>query len=178
MANLAKQSTVDSVLSLLGESANFVLVKHEATTHQSLEQLRREIRKSGGRVRVIKNTLFEKALAKKAAGDTALQSFVEQAFPLKDSTALITMDADYAATLAAFHKFAKGNKTMSFRLGVLDNTVYVSSDLEKIAQLPSKQELIAKLIGGLKAAPYKLTYAMKFNVSKLTLVLKERAKQN
>jgi len=177
MANINKTQNVDTILTLLADSPNFVLFRHESTTHQALEELRRELKKTGSKVRIVKNTLFEKALQKKSQGDALFTEFVQEAFPLRQSTALITIGDDYAATLASFAKFAKSNKTISFRLGVLDNTVYLGENLQKIALLPSKEELIAKLIGGLKASPYKLTYAMKFNITKLTLTLKERAKQ-
>ena len=177
MANVAKQQEVTTLVELLDKTPHFVLVKYEATTHKALEELRRELAKSGATLRVIKNTLFEKALARKANTDPAMQQFVSEVFPLKDQTAVLAMSDDYATPLSAFFKFTKNQPTLSFRAGVLDNTVYVSSDLQKIATLPSKEQLIAKLIGGLKSSPYKLTYAMKFNITKLTLVLKERAKQ-
>lgn len=177
MARIAKQEEVSSLIELLDKSPHFVLVKYEATTHKALEELRSELRKTSASVRVIKNTLFEKAVSRKSTGDSAYSTFVSEVFPLKEQSALITCGDDYAATLSTFFKFTKNNPTLSFKFGLIDNTVYVSADLEKIAKLPSKGELMAKLIGGLKSPAYQMTYAMKFNITKLTLVLKERAKQ-
>ncbi len=102
---------------------------------------------------------------------------VQKVFPLKESTAVLTLGEDYAKGLKAFHTFAKKDTTLSFKVGILDKTVYMNAELEKIAILPGKEELIAKLIGGLKSPSSKLVYALKFNITKLTLVLKERAKQ-
>lgn len=178
MAHIAKQQEVDTLIELLDKTPHFALIKYEATTHKALEELRAELRKSGASLRVIKNTLFEKALSRKATGDQVYRDFVTQVFPLKEQTALISCGEDYAGALASFFKFTKNQPSLSFKFGVVDGTVYMSSDLEKIAKLPSKEELMAKLIGGMKSPSYKLTYAMKFNITKLTLVLKERAKQS
>ena len=68
-------------------------------------------------------------------------------------------------------------ETLSFKFGILDNALYMGPELEKIAKLPGKDQLIAMVIGGLKSPSSKLVYNMKFSITKLTLVLKERAKQ-
>lgn len=177
MANQKNTTEVQALTELLNESPHFALIKFEKTTHKALEELRRELRKTNTRVRVVKNTLFEKTIDKLLIDRHEFTDLKKKVFPMKESTAVITMSGDYSEGLSTFFKFAKKNGTLSFKFGVLDNAVYLGPDLEKIAKLPGKAELIAKLIGGLKSGPYKLTYAMKFNVTKLTLVLKERAKQ-
>lgn len=177
MANTKKTTEVQELTTLLKESPHFALIKFDKTTHKALEQLRKDLRKSKTKVRVVKNTLFEKTVDKLINERKELNELKSKVFPLKESTAVITMEGDYAEGLGAFYKFAKVDKTVSFKFGILDNTVYLEPDLNKIAQLPGRDQLIAKLIGGLKASPYKLTYAMKFNITKLTLTLKERAKQ-
>lgn len=177
MANQTKKTQVDALVELLNSAPNFALIKYEKTKHKSLEELRLGLKEQNSKIRVVKNTLLQKALQTQAKSKKELVELVTKIFPLKESTAVLTLGDDYAKGLKAFHTFAKKDATVSFKIGILDNSMYLGEDLQKIAVLPSKAELIAKLIGGLKSPSSKLVYAMKFNISKLTLVLKERAKQ-
>ena len=177
MANQTKKTQVSSLVELLNSTPNFALVKYEKTKHKSLEELRHNLKENQAQIRVVKNTLLQKALQTKAESNKEVTELVEKIFPLRESTAILTLNEDYAKALKAFHTFVKKDATLSFKIGLLDSTVYLADELQKIATLPSKEELIAKLIGGLKSPSSKLVYALKFNISKLTLVLKERAKQ-
>lgn len=178
MANQAKKTQVTELNDLLSSAAHFALIKYEKTKHKSLEDLRKSLRDSSAQIRVVKNTLIQKSLETQSVSRAELKDLVAKAFPLKESTAVLTLGEDYAKGLKAFHAFAKKDSTLSFKIGVLDNTVYLAPELQKIATLPGKEELIAKVIGGLKSPSSKLVYALKFNITKLTLVLKERAKQS
>lgn len=177
MANLKKTEQVESLISLLRSKSHFALLSFEGTKHKALEQLRKDLRSSNAQVNVTKNTLFEKAILKLASEKKELAELSKKLFPLKKNSALLMLDTDYAAGLSTFFKFAKKDKTIGFKFGLLDSTIYLAPELEKIAQLPGKDQLIAKVIGGMKSPSFKLVYSMKFNISKLTLVLKERAKQ-
>lgn len=177
MASQKKTTEVQELTDLLNNASHFALIKFDKTTHKSLEELRRELRKSKTTVRVVKNTLFEKTIDKLISEKKELEELKRKVFPLKESTAVITLEGDYSEGLSAFFKFAKKDPTLTFKFGILDSTVYLGPELEKIAKLPGRDQLIAKLIGGLKSAPYHLTYTMKFSITKLTLTLKERAKQ-
>ena len=64
MVNNLKKNQVDSILQLVKKNPNILLVKIGKTTHQSLETLRKELRKSNSKIKVIKNTLFEKSINK------------------------------------------------------------------------------------------------------------------
>lgn len=178
MANLAKKTQVEELTTILSNAPHFALVKYEKTTHKSLEELRRNLRDSSAKIRVVKNTLIQKALESRSTTKTEMKELISKVFPLKESTAILTLGEDYAKGLKVFHTFAKKDSTLSFKAGILDNTIYLDAELQKIATLPGKDELIAKVIGGLKSPSSKLVYALKFNITKLTLVLKERAKQS
>jgi large subunit ribosomal protein L10 len=177
MASDNKKSQVTDLHNFLTTSSHFVLIGFEKTTHIALENLRRELAKVDSKVRVVKNTLLEKAIDQERDLAGAIKKGGADVFPLKASTALMSLGEDYAKGLAAFFKFAQANKTVSFKFGFLDRTLFMANDLEKIAKLPSKNELLAKLIGSFKAPAYRTVRAMEFPITKLTLVLKERAKQ-
>src|SRR3990167_8826500 len=92
MVNQLKKNQVNSILQLLEKNPNFLLVKVGKTTHQSLESLRRDLRKTDSQIKVIKNTLFEKSINKIALKDKLFKEFKKQFFPLKETTALVTLN--------------------------------------------------------------------------------------
>jgi large subunit ribosomal protein L10 len=177
MANTKKTSQLDTLMGQLETDSNFALVKYEKTTHIALEGLRKELKTNDSKIKIFKNTLLEKAIRKLSVKNKALNEVVKQAFPLKENSALLALGEDWSKGLSAFHKYTDKEKTLSFKVGLLENQVYKESDLKKIAQLPGKDQLVAKLIGTMKAPMYKFTFAMKFNMQKLVYVLDVKAKQ-
>ncbi len=178
MANQKKKLQVDSLSQFIINAAHFALIKYDNTSHQKLENLRKELKKGDAKLRVIKRSLFEKSLNKLSQQRRELKDFVKTAFPLKENSALLTLGEDYLKGLNIFAKIAKDEKSLSFKFGFLDKKLYPAEELEKIAQLPGREQLLAKLIGSLNSSQAKLVYSMKYNVTKLTHVLKERGKQN
>ena len=177
MANTKKQSLVTELLDTLEKNNNFALVKFEKTAHTSLEGLRRELKKNDATLKVMKNTLLEKALSKLSSKKNELKNFQKKALPIKENTGLLALKADWNKGLGAFYQYTKKDSTLSFKAAILDNEVYLTDDLNRIATLPSRPELIAKVIGGMKSPSSKLVYAMKFNMQKLVYVLSEKSKK-
>src|SRR5688572_31121978 len=100
MANAAKRAQVDNLTGVLTQNPHFALIRYEKTTHQALESLRRELRKSGARLTIIKNALLEKAVNKLSQDKKELREFRQSVFPLKNNTALLTLGDDYVAGLS------------------------------------------------------------------------------
>lgn len=178
MASQNKKLQVDSLSQLITNASHFALIKYDNTSHQKLENLRQELKKDDAKLRVIKRSLFEKSLKKLAQQRRELKDFVKTVFPLKENSALLTLGEDYLQGLNIFAKMAKNEKSLSFKFGFLDKKIYPADVLDKIAQLPGREQLLAKLIGSMKGSQAKLVYTLKYNVTKLTYVLKERGKQN
>ncbi|MBP9691697.1 50S ribosomal protein L10, partial [Candidatus Woesebacteria bacterium] len=86
MANVQKTDIVSSVEKSLQDSKNFALVQFDKTTHKDLEGLRRDLRKQDAEIKVIKNTLFEKAVNKLSQTQKEFQHIREAFFPLKDKS--------------------------------------------------------------------------------------------
>jgi large subunit ribosomal protein L10 len=160
----------------LQESSNFALVKFEKTTHTSLEQLRKELKKNDAKLQVVKNRLFQKAVNRFLTTKKSLYD-IHDKDTVKENSAVLFLKNDWNNALKAFHEFSKKEKTVSFKIGHLDDKVYKKSELEQIAQLPSRPELIAKLIGGMKSPMVRVTRSMKFNMQKFVVILNEKAKQ-
>mgnify|MGYP001610991668 CR=1 FL=1 len=178
MANQKKKLQLESISQLLANTAHFALIKYGNTSHQALESLRRELKKGDAKLRVIKRSLFEKAINKLSQQEKGLKEIAKKTFPLKEDSAILTLGEDYLKGLNIFANAFKGEKSLAFKFGFLDKKVYPAEELDKIAKLPGRDQLIATFIGSLKSSPAKMVFALKYNVSKLTHVLKERSKQS
>lgn len=97
---------------------------------------------------------------------------------MKESTAIMILGDDWGAGIKAFQQFAEKDKSLGFKLSLLDNVVYSQEDTKKIALLPSKAELMAKIIGQFKTPMSKITYSMKYNMQKFTYILAQKSKTN
>lgn len=171
-----KINQVKSISEILNQKPNFLLIKFEKTTHQALESLRKELKKANTNLKVIKNTLFEKAVNFNAQKNKLLNNLKKNFFPLKETSALVTFDKDWSEGLRSLFNFIKKDKTINFKFGILDNSIYQSNQLEQIAQLPGRNELMAKIIGSLKSPTQRIVYALKYNTNKLVYILKEKSK--
>lgn len=176
MKNLKKKSQVENLLNILKEKSNFALVKIEKTTHQNLEILRKNLKKNKSNLKVIKNTFFEKAINKLTQKNPLFKELKNKFFPLKETSALITFDENFIDGLKSFFEFSQKEKSLSFRFSLLDKNIYDHLQTEKIAQLPSKNQLIAKLISSFKSPVNKFVYSLKYNTNKLVYILKQKAK--
>lgn len=146
MVSTQKKSQVDKLYNLFKEKSNFVLVKIDKTSHQNLESLRKVLRKSNSSFKVIKNSLFEKAIYRAALGKPKLNELKKKFFPLKETSAIITFDNDWSTGIKLFNEFIQKEKTLSYKFSLLDSSLYDETQTEKIAKLPSRGELVAKLI--------------------------------
>jgi len=177
MANDNKQNQVQVLIDTIQGNNNFALIRFEKTLHISFEALRKELRASGSKIKIIKNSLFVKALNKIASKDKSFNNIKEKTSTIRENSAMLLLGEEWSNGLNAFHKFLKNEKTLSFKIGFLDKIVYGSSELEKIAQLPSKETLVGQIIGSMKAPIYKFNHSIKFNMQKFVYIISEKSKQ-
>lgn len=179
MKNQKKLSQVSVVTDFLTKSNNFALIKFENTKHVALEALRKELRKSGSIIRVVKNTIFTKSINKLAAEKERgnLRSFQKMAKSVKENTAVISFGNDWSMSMNAFAKIAKTDTSISLKLGYLDNVSYDAAAMEKLSNLPSKMELMAKIIGSMKSPSSRFVRAIKFPTEKFVMVLNAKVKK-
>lgn len=178
MVHPQKKEKLLQLADLITQGQHVTFVKYERTSHQTMESLRQELYKTNARVKVVKNTLLNKTISHLAKDNTAYSPLSKKTTDLKESTAVISLGKDWSESLKAFYEYAKKEKSLSFRFGLVDNTVYEGTQLEAIAKLPGKDQLIAKLIGTMKNPMSKTVYSLKFNIQKLAYVLSERGKQS
>ncbi|HID06270.1 MAG TPA: 50S ribosomal protein L10, partial [Armatimonadetes bacterium] len=140
------------------------------------EKLRKELKKLNSRIKVIKNSLFEKAVNRLSNTNPFFRAFRKKILPLKYNTALATFEKEPYEGLKIIFKFLK-EKDLYLKGGVIDSEIYSKDEIERLAQLPGKTELIAKIYTAINAPVYRTVYALKFNLLKLAFVLKQVAEK-
>jgi large subunit ribosomal protein L10 len=171
MPNQKNIQSVNSLVDKLKTSSNFVVVGFESTPHKKMEDLRRALKEAAKEpsfFEVIKKNLFKVAAQKIDKAELADDKV------LFGPSAVMSLPVDWSERLATFFKFAKEDKSMKFKIGVIDGKVYQASDLQKLAQLPTKQELMGKMVGIMKSPQRKFVFALNFNMMKFVNVLKAK----
>lgn len=177
MPNQRKVAQVGSLSDLLKTYKHFFVIEYARTSHKALEDLRKKLRASQASMKVLKNTLFEKTVEQMAEQESTYGSIKEKGFPLKGSSAMIGLSEDWSSGLKAYYEHAKKDESLSFKFGYVDGQAYDAKSVEALAKLPSKPELMAKVIGSMKTPMIKTVFAMKFNMQRLVTVINEKAKQ-
>lgn len=127
----------------LGEGDSLFLVGYKGLTVQQMTDLRRRVREAGGRMLVAKNTLARLALD--AAGKAPLCSHLE------GPTALVFAGEEPPAVAKALREFADDNEALQLRGGMLEEMLLDAAGLKALADIPPREVLIAKVIGGMNA---------------------------
>jgi large subunit ribosomal protein L10 len=162
---MATQKKIDIVTELTEKTTkakSMVFTNYVGLKHKQLEEIRKKLAPVHGEFAVTKNTLMSRALGNRA----------ESAKPmLKEATGTLFAYEDEVApvkTLLAFFKAAAMGKAKG---GLLGTTVLSEADVAKLAALPTKDVLLAQLVGQLNAPIQGLHYALSWNINKLVWAL-------
>lgn len=175
MANLQKKDIVATITDQIKDQNNYVLVQFEQTTHKGLEALRHDLKKKGAHLQIVKNSLFEKAVHKLSQKHAAFRT-IQQQFPLTRRSALLSLTGDWGEGLKAYYEAVKDNESFTFKFGTLDDQQYTQVELVRLATLPGKDQLMAKLIGAMKNPMVRTVRSMTSPMQKLVFVLKIKSK--
>ena len=134
------------------------------------QELRNQLREAGVTYEVVKNTL-----ARKAAEGTALEIAKDQ---FKGVTAVALSTSDPVNLSKAISKFTKANPDIfSFKTGVVEGKVVALRDVEAIASLPSKEELISKVMFLINCQAQRLVTVISAVPRNLAIVIKQIGEQ-
>lgn len=121
---------------------------------QAMTELRRSLRKSGAEYLVVKNRLAKRVFAESEDLPDITESLV-------GPTGFVFGYEDAAGAAKALSDFAKGHdKKPAFKLGVMENKILQPEQVEKIASLPPREQLLAELAGALEAPMAMLATAL------------------
>lgn len=132
-------------------------------------QLRRSMREQGSNYEVVKNTLIKLAFV-----DTDFAQVDEK---LRGNTALVYNKEDVVGLAKLIRDFAKDNTAFKFKVGVVEGKVIDLNDLDTLASLPPKEELIAKMMFLLNYPMQGFVTALSGTVRNLAVVLDQVRQQ-
>jgi len=143
-----KQALVASIKEKLTTAKGAVLTSYKGLTVAQDTELRRALREAGVSYHVVKNTMTR--IAAKEAGLDAINDH------LAGTTALAVSTTDAIAPAKAICEFIKKNKledngVLVVKVGLVDGTVINADEVKALASLPSREVLIAKLLGSMQA---------------------------
>jgi len=138
-----KASKVAELKDLLANSQGVVLVDYCGLTVAEDTELRSKMREAGVKYMVAKNTFVR--IAAKEAGIEGLDSYLEH------NTALAFSAEDPVAPAKILNDFSKDHEKLTLKAGVLNGAVIGVDEVKALAELPSKEELLAKLLGSMQA---------------------------
>src|SRR5919204_3863725 len=165
-----KKEELDQLKKELGDAKNMFVAQFQGMTVAQDAELRHKIRDTKSKYRVVKNTL-----AKKAAEGTPAEGVAKS---FDGSTAIAYNAADPVSLAKALTAYAKTNPLFVFKAGVVEGRVINLGDIASIAAMPSKEELIAKLLFLLNSPAQRLAVAMNGVARNLAVVLKQAIEQN
>jgi large subunit ribosomal protein L10 len=147
MAN--KEATVAELTEKFQSSSAVLLTEYRGLTVSQLKELRRSI-SADATYAVAKNTLIKIAAAN--AGVTAFDG------QLVGPSAMAFVHGDAVAVAKAMRDFAKANPLLVVKSGVLDGSALTADEVKKLADLESREVLLAKAAGMFKASMYQAAY--------------------
>ncbi|MDZ4170018.1 MAG: 50S ribosomal protein L10 [Coriobacteriia bacterium] len=139
MPTANKEARVVEIKDRFDSAEAVILIDYRGLSVQELEDLRRKTRAAGGEIKVYKNSLTEIAIR-----ELALPNMDEY---LDGPTAFVFIGADPVAPAKALSVFAKAHQALELKGGLVAGRVVSAADVKAIALLPSREELIAKLLG-------------------------------
>lgn len=165
-----KQKDLEALTEQFKNAKAAMLVGFKGMTVPKDQELRNQLRESGVTYEVVKNTL-----ARKAAAGTALELATDQ---FKGVTAVALSQQDPVNLSKAISKFAKANpEIFSFKAGVVEGKVVALKDVEAIASLPSKEELISKVMFLINCQAQRLVTVLSAVPRNLAVVIKQIGEQ-
>ena len=138
-----KKPIVQEIKDNLDGAKSVVLVDYLGITVDQDTKLRRAAREAGVTYKVYKNTMVNLAIEG--------TEFADLAKDLEGPTALAISKEDATAPARIVAKFAKDVKALSLKSGVVEGTYYDEAGINVIATIPSKEELLSKLLGSLQS---------------------------
>ncbi len=138
-----KQPVIQEISDNIKDAQSVVVVDYRGLTVAEDTQLRKELREAGVTYKVYKNTMMNFAFK-----DTDFESLS----PVLEGPSAIAISADDATAPArVLSKFAKNAPALEIKAGVVEGTYYDADGMKAIASVPSRDELLSKLLGSLQS---------------------------
>jgi large subunit ribosomal protein L10 len=164
-----KQELVMGLSEKIKTAKALVLADYRGLTVEQDTEMRNALRKAGVDYKVVKNTLTK--FAAKENGLDGLDTF------LNGPTAMALSDSDPVAPAKILSEYAKKYNKLEIKVGVVEGKVIDLSGIKMLAELPSREVLIAKVLGGFNAPISGLVNVLNGNIRGLAVALNAIAEQ-
>lgn len=164
-----KQAIVAEIKEKLESAKGAVLADYRGLNVADATKLRRTLREAGIEFRVLKNTMTR--IAAHEAGIQGLDTYLE------GPTAIAFGFNDLVAPAKVLTKFAKENKNLVIKAGIVEGKVVDEKGVKALADLPPREVLVAKMLGSMQAPISGLVNVLQGNIRNLVFALEAVRKQ-
>ncbi|MDD4692335.1 MULTISPECIES: 50S ribosomal protein L10 [Eubacterium] len=165
----AKQVIVQEIADKLKNAQGTVVVDYRGLNVEEVTDLRKQARDQGVDYKVYKNSMMRFA-AKEAGLEGLLESLV-------GPTGIAFCESDPVAAAKLFSNFAKDHKALEIKAGVVEGRVLDVAGVDELAKLPPREQLVAKVLGGLNAPIAGFANVLNANLKGLVVALNAIAEQ-
>ncbi|MEL6163164.1 MAG: 50S ribosomal protein L10 [Cyanobacteria bacterium J06628_3] len=144
-----KKEIVADLKGLLDKSSLAIVIDYENLSVSEITDLRNRLRPTGTVCKRTKNTLMRIAVEE----DTQWQPITQY---LQDSSVFLLVEEELKDAIKAYEDFQKATKKTKIRGGVLEGQALTVDEIKALKELPSKQELMARIAGGINAVATRL----------------------
>jgi large subunit ribosomal protein L10 len=165
----SKPEMVEALKGAIAEQRGAVVAEYRGVTVGEMTALRKKLREIHAEFRVVKNTLIRRAAEGTPFGDLSAS--------FKGPTAIAFSHGDPVALAKAMKEYAAGSPKITLRAGFLDGRVLTAQEVQALAEVPSREVLLSRLVGGLGSPVTRLAQAFADSPRKLVYVLESIRKQ-
>lgn len=152
------------IQALIGRAPSIFLVSYKGLTVASFDTLRAALNPLGAACHVVPNRVFRIAAREAGLDDLA-------AFDLEGDTALICGGEDVVAVAKALRDFSKGHEQMAVKIALVEGRLAQPEQARALADVPSREVLLAQLLGLLQAPAGQLVRVLQASVANIVYVL-------
>lgn len=160
-----KAEIIEDLKKMMASAQATVLVNYKGLDVPLLQSLRKNLRKEGSQLRVTKATLMRIAAQDMAGSDGFSKEF-------KDQVGLVFVSKDISGTAKQLSTFAKENEALKIIAGFYESKLLTRQDLDILASLPSREVLIAQVVGTMQAPITNFVRVLHMMIARLAFVLK------
>lgn len=165
---IAKENIVAGIVNDMKENSVLLLLDYKGITVNDDTAFRRSLREAGMKYYVTKNTFIRIA---------AHQDDIEFLDPFLEGTTAIVFGNDPVALAKVVSEFAKTNKAIKVKAGMMDNALLPADKIDALAKLPSKEVLLSQVVGGMQAPLTGFAVALQGLLRNLVYVLDQIKEQ-
>ena len=165
-----KEKDIEALKAAFQKTRHIFVAGYEKMTVAQDNELRKTVRGAGGTYRVVKNNLAEKA-----SEGTPAESLMRN---LAGMTSMAYTIGDPVALAKALTAYAKTNPAFSFKSGMVEGRVIQVANIQELASLPSREEILSKLLFLIQAPAQRLVSAVNGVGRNLAVVIDQGVKEN